>query len=620
MMNILNSINFPEDIRHFNYKQLKQLSEEIREFILSTVSKTGGHLASSLGVIELTIALHYVFNTPEDKIVWDVGHQAYTHKILTGRKDKFHTLRQFNGISGFPRREESEYDTFNVGHASTAVSAALGMVVARDLENKNYKVIAVIGDGSLSGGLTYEGLNHAGHLGKDFIVVLNDNAMFISKSVGAIAKMLVKILTLGLLKKIEAKIDKLLRRLQYVGSVILRVAKRFKLLLFPGMLFEEMGFAYVGPIDGHNIKELCEVFKSVKNFKGPVVVHVITKKGKGYKPAEEKPEKFHGVGSFDLSSGTLNKFNSKKTFTDIFSETIILLAKKNQKIVGITAAMTEGCGLEKFSLEFPDRFFDVGIAEEHAVTFAGGLAVSGYLPICAIYSTFLQRAFDQIIHDIALQNLHVIFMLDRAGVVGEDGPTHHGVFDLSYLRLIPNMVVMIPKDGNELKDMLYTAVYEISCPVAIRYPRDVIPDSNVDFSKFSKIGIGKAEIIKKTNTPKVKFLVCGPKIYLLKKLLEEKFQNLDYTLINMRFVKPLDEELLKEVCTDGSVIVTVEENTVIGGLFSAVGEFVAKNSIKAKIIPIAIPDKFITFGNKKIVEESIGFSENNFANIIKNII
>ncbi len=619
-MNILNSINSPKDIRSLSYKQLKQLSGEIREFILSTVSKTGGHLASSLGVVELTIALHYIFNTPEDKIVWDVGHQTYAHKILTGRKDKFHTLRQFNGLSGFTRREESEYDTFNVGHASTAVSAALGMAVARDLENKNYKVIAVIGDGSLSGGLTYEGLNHAGHLGKDFIVVLNDNAMFISKSVGAIAKMLVRILTLGLVKKIEAKIDRFFRRLKYVGSVILRIAKRFKLLLFPGMLFEEMGFAYIGPVDGHDIKELCDVFRSVKNFKGPVVIHVLTKKGKGYKPAEDNPEKFHGVSSFDLSSGIPKKFNVDKTFTDVFSETIVLLAKENKKIVGITAAMTEGCGLEKFSSEFPNRFFDVGIAEEHAVTFAGGLAVSGYLPICAIYSTFLQRAFDQIIHDIALQNLHVVFMLDRAGIVGEDGPTHHGVFDLSYLRLIPNMTIMIPKDGNELKDMLYTAIYELSGPVAIRYPRDFTPDTNIDFSKFDKIKIAKAEVVKKTDTSKVKFLVCGPKLYLLKELLEEKFQGLDYTLINMRFIKPLDEEILKEVCVDRSIVVTIEENTIIGGLFSTVSEFVAKNNIKAKIIPIAISDKFVTFGNKKIVEESIGFSKDHFADIIKNIL
>ncbi len=619
-MRLLDLVNSPKDIKKFNYAQLKQLSEEIREFILNTVSQTGGHLASSLGSVELTVALHYVFNTPEDKIVWDVGHQAYAHKILTGRKDQFHKLRQFNGISGFPRREESEYDTFGVGHASTAISAALGMAVARDLQGKKHKVIAVVGDGSLSGGLCYEGLNHAGHLGKDFIVVLNDNAMFISKSVGAIAKMLVKILTLGLIKKIEAKVDKFLRRLKYIGSVMLRVAKRFKLLLFPGMLFEEMGFAYIGPVDGHDIKELCEVFKSVDMFKGPVVVHVVTKKGKGFKPAEAKPEKYHGVSCFDLVTGDVVKFNNKMTFTEVFSESIVSLAEKDERIIGITAAMTEGCGLEKFSLLYPERFFDVGIAEEHAVTFAAGLAVEGYVPICAIYSTFLQRAFDQIIHDVALQNLHVIFMIDRAGIVGEDGPTHHGVFDLSYLRLIPNMTIMVPKNGEELKNMLYTAIYHISGPVAIRYPRDYIPDENINFNDFTKINFPKAEILRKTETSKVKFLVCGPKIYFLEELLKNKYKDLDYTLINMRFIKPIDEELLKEICNNFSAVVTVEENTIVGGLFSCISEFVVRNNKKTKVVPVAIPDKFITFGKKSLLEEYVGFSEENFVNIINSLI
>jgi 1-deoxy-D-xylulose-5-phosphate synthase len=616
-MNILDKINSPQDLKKLNLEELKGLAQEIRNFIIETVSKTGGHLASSLGTVELTIALHYVFNTPKDKIVWDVGHQTYTHKILTGRKNLFHTLRQYGGISGFPRREESEYDVFNVGHASTAVSAALGITAARELNNEDYKVIAVIGDGSLSGGLTYEGLNHAGHLGYDFIVVLNDNAMFISKSVGAVAKMLVKILTLGLVKKIEQKIEKFLRRLKYIGSVLLRVAKRFKLLLFPGMLFEEMGFAYIGPVDGHDIKSLCEVFKSVKHFKGPVVVHVLTKKGKGYKPAEEKPEKFHGVPKFDIFTGDIEKKNDRLTFTEVFSKTVTVLAEKDERIVGITAAMTDGCGLEGFAKKFPKRFFDVCIAEEHAVTFAAGLATQNYIPICAIYSTFLQRAFDQIIHDVALQNLHVVFVLDRAGIVGEDGPTHHGSFDLSYLRLIPNMTIMVPKDADELKDMLYTAIYHISGPVAIRYPKDFVFEKDIDISEFKKIEIPKAQIVYEDKESNIYFLVLGPKVYILEEILKEK--NFKFSIINMRFLKPIDEEVLKKICHSNNIIITVEDNTVIGGLFSAVSEYVVKNCCSVKVYNFAFPDKFITFGKKEILEKQIGLSKEDFTEFLKSV-
>jgi 1-deoxy-D-xylulose-5-phosphate synthase len=613
-MKILDNVNLPQDIKKLDFSQLEQLAKEIREYIIDTVSKTGGHLASSLGAVELTLALHYVFDTPKDKIVWDVGHQTYAHKIITGRKEQFKTLRQYGGISGFPRREESEYDTFNVGHASTAISAALGMVVARELSGDNYKVVAVVGDGSLTGGLAYEGLNHAGHLGYDFIVVLNDNAMFISKSVGAIAKMLVKILTLGLLKRIEQKIEKFLRRLHYIGSFLLRVAKRFKVLVFPGMLFEEMGFAYIGPVDGHDIKELSNIFKSVKNFKGPVVVHVLTTKGKGYKPAEKKPEKYHGVGKFDVLNGVINKNFEKLTFTDVFSKTIVSLAEKNEKIIGITAAMTEGCGLEEFAEKFPSRFFDVGIAEEYAVTFAAGLAVSDYIPVCTIYSTFLQRAFDQLIHDVALQNLHVIFMIDRAGIVGEDGPTHHGVFDLSYLRLIPNFTIMIPKDGEELRNMFYTAVNFVSGPVAIRYPKDFIPEENISFENFEKIEVGKSEVIRDFKDVETIFLTLGPKVYNVLKVLSESKKS--FGIINMRFLKPLDEEVLLQIGC-GKKIITVEENTIIGGLFSAVSEFFVKNNINNKLVPLAIPDKFITFGKKSLLEEILGFSENKIKELLK---
>jgi len=618
-MKILDKINLPQDLKQLNLKQLHQLAEEIRDLIIETVSKTGGHLASSLGTVELTLALHYVFDAPYDKIVWDVGHQTYAHKILTGRKNIFNTLRQYGGISGFPRREESEYDVFNVGHASTAVSVGLGIAAARELNKENYKVIVVIGDGSLSGGLTYEGLNHAGHLGYDFIVVLNDNTMFISRSVGAIAKMLVRILTLGVVKKIEQRIDKFLRRLKYVGSIILRVAKRFKLLLFPGMLFEEMGFAYIGPVDGHDIKSLCEVFKSVKHFKGPVVVHVLTKKGKGYKPAEEKPEKFHSVTKFNVLTGEIDKKNDRLTFTEVFSKTIVSLAEKDNRIVGITAAMTDGCGLEEFSKKFPERFFDVGIAEEHAVTFAAGLATQNYVPICAIYSTFLQRAFDQIIHDVALQNLHVVFVLDRAGIVGEDGPTHHGSFDLSYLRLIPNMTIMVPKDGNELKDMLYTAIYHIKGPVAIRYPKDfVFEEKNIEIDKFEKIEVPKAQIIYEEKESKLYFLVVGPKIYLLKELIEK--ENYKFSIINMRFIKPIDEEILKKICNPNNILVTVEENTIVGGLFSAISEYVTKNQCFVKIYPFAFPDSFISFGKKEILEEQVGLSKKDFLSFIKRVL
>ncbi len=612
-MKILDFVNSPQDIKKLSFKELQQLAKEIREFIIKTLSETGGHLAPNLGVVELTIALHYVFDTPKDKIVWDVGHQTYPHKIITARKEKFNTLRQYGGISGFPRREESIYDTFNVGHASTAISAALGMVVARELNNESYKVVSIVGDGSLTGGLAYEGLNHAGHLGYDFIVVLNDNAMFISKSVGAIAKMLIKIITLGLVKKIESKIDKFLRRLHFVGKYLLRIAKRFKLLIFPGMLFEEMGFAYIGPVDGHDLKELIEVFNNVKNFKGPVVIHVLTNKGKGYEPAEKKPEKYHGVGKFEIKDGFVKKDLSKITFTDVFSRSIVELAKQNDKIIGITAAMTEGCGLEEFAKIFPKRFFDVGIAEEHAVTFAAGLAVCGYIPVCAIYSTFLQRAFDQIIHDVALQNLHVIFMVDRAGIVGEDGPTHHGVFDLSYLRLIPNMTIMVPKDGNELKNMFYTAINYLCGPVAIRYPKDFVQEDKISFETFEEVSVGKAEIIRDFKNKNTIFLTLGPKVYNIKKVFDKK--NKECGLINMRFLKPLDEEILLKI-GNNKIIVTLEDNTIIGGFFSAISEFFVKNNINNKIIPFAVPDKFITFGKKTLLEEIIGFSEKEFESVI----
>ncbi len=609
---ILKNIIFPTDLRKLKLEQLYPLSKEIREMIINTVSKTGGHLGASLGVVELTLVLHYIFNTPQDKIVWDVGHQSYVHKIITGRKDKFNTLRTFGGISGFPKREESEYDTFTVGHASTAVSAALGMAVARDLKKDNYKVIAVLGDGSLSGGMTYEALNNAGHLNTDIIVVLNDNAMFISSRVGAIAKMLVRILTLGLVKQIERKIDEFLRRLHYVGAYFLKVAKRFKLLFFPGMLFEEMGFSYIGPVDGHDIKELYEVFGSAKNFKGPILVHIITKKGKGYLPAENEPSKFHGVGKFLVESGDCIK-DHKLTFTKVFGETIVKLAHTNDKIVGITAAMTDGCGFEKFAGLFKERFFDVGIAEEHAVTFCAGIATEGFVPICAIYSTFLQRSLDQIIHDVALSNLHVIFAIDRAGLVGEDGATHHGSFDLSYLRLVPNMTIMIPKDGNELKDMLYSAI-NFKGPVAIRYPRSVIPDATTfSIENFNNITFGKSEIVTDISSAQLVILASGPNVYEARKV--SQFLPLKTGIVNIRFLKPLDEELLRSIRSDK--IVTMEDNTFIGGLYGAICEFYAKEKMNKQILNISLPDNFVTHGRVDLLKQSLGLDTDGIIKKIK---
>ncbi|MDH5173917.1 MAG: 1-deoxy-D-xylulose-5-phosphate synthase, partial [Elusimicrobiota bacterium] len=469
-MAVLELIDRPSDLRLIRKELLSELAQEIREKIIKVTSQQGGHLASSLGTVELTIALHYVFDSPQDMIVWDVGHQAYAHKILTGRRNSFSTLRQHGGISGFPTPEESEYDTFGVGHSSTAISAALGMACARDLSgNNNHKVVAVIGDGSMTGGMAFEALNNAGHLGKDLLVILNDNEMFISHRVGALAGYLTKLMTLGLVKKLERKVKKFLTRVSFWGIAILRVVRRFKVLLFPGMLFEEMGFSYLGPIDGHKVHYLIEIFQKVKDMKGPVLIHVVTKKGKGYQPAEREPIKFHGTAPFNILTGETEK-SKIFSYTEVFGRTLIDLARSNEKIIAITAAMPQGTGLDAFEKEFPKRYFDVGIAEQHAVTFAAGLAKAGYRPVCAIYSTFLQRAFDQIIDDVCLQNLPVVFAIDRAGIVGEDGATHQGTFDLSYLRLIPNMVVMAPKDENELVQMLNTAL-SWNFPCAIRFPR-----------------------------------------------------------------------------------------------------------------------------------------------------
>lgn len=587
---VLENINYPSDLKNLSYEELDALAREIRDMIIDTTVRTGGHLAASLGAVDFTIALHRVFSAPKDKIVWDVGHQSYAHKILTGRKDAFATLRTFGGLSGFPNRGESEYDIFTVGHSSTSISSALGLAVARDIKGEDYKVIAVIGDGSMTGGLAFEGLQNTGHLGTDLLVILNDNEMFISHKVGAFAGYLAKLLTAARFKRFEDRVEKFFKRLHFWGTQILRVAKRFKVLLFPGMLFEELGFAYLGPVDGHNIRRLVEILENVKNMKGPILLHVVTKKGKGYPPAENDPTKFHGISPF-----LPNKMKAPAlTYTQVFSDAIVQLSNENQKIVAITAAMTDGTGLAKFAKEFPERFFDVGIAEQHAVTFAAGLAAAGLHPVCAIYSTFLQRSFDQLVHDVALNNLPVIFAIDRAGLVGEDGATHQGAFDLSYVRMIPNFIVCSPKNGNELRDMLYSA-FRWRKPVAIRYPRGSsgLAETRKD---FRYIDVGLSETVLDGNDVFILsigscFNAAIEAADILKK------SGISAGVVNMRFVKPLDEKTLLGIVSKTDRIVTVEENTIIGGMGSAVNEYINKIGKTARVLNIGLPDVFIEHGN-----------------------
>ncbi|MBI5554822.1 MAG: 1-deoxy-D-xylulose-5-phosphate synthase [Elusimicrobia bacterium] len=603
MMAILEKVDKPADLKMIKKELLPKLAEEIRTKIIDTVSHTGGHLASSLGAVELTIALHYIFHAPQDKIVWDVGHQTYAHKLLTGRRNKFQTLRQYGGLSGFPKPDESENDTFVVGHASTSISAALGMAVARDLRQENYKVIAVVGDGSMTGGLAFEALNNAGHLHRDLIVILNDNEMFISRKIGAFAGYLTKIITGGLYKKLTRKAERFLTRMSVMGVRLTTIAKRVKVLLFPGMFFEEMGFAYLGPFEGHDLNRLTEIFETVKGMTGPVCIHVVTKKGKGYKPAEKEPTRFHGIGEFNIITGESEAKDEAISYTEIFGKTMVRLARENDKIVGVTAAMSDGTGLNYFAAEFPGRFFDVGIAEGHAVVFAGGLAASGLKPVVSIYSTFMQRAYDQVIHDIALQNLPVVFILDRAGLVGEDGPTHHGVFDLSFMRTAPNMVVMSPKDENELQHMMHTAIAHKG-PVALRYPRG--PGLGIKLDKeFKKIAIGKAEVLVEGDD--VAILAIGAMVYpaleAAKLLLKDKIKA---TVVNACFVKPLDGDLIRLLAKKVKCLVTVEENVITGGFGSAVTELLSREGLRLK--NIGLPDKFIEHGSMKILREKYGLT------------
>ncbi len=596
---LLSTINSPEDIREFNLKQLEQLAQEIRETIVCTISKTGGHVAPSLGVVELTLALHYVFNTPKDKLIWDVGHQAYAHKLITGRRDKFHTIRQYRGLSGFPKPSESKYDAFETGHSSTSISAALGMTCAREMRDEKALSIAVIGDGSMTAGMAFEALNHTGDLDKPVIVILNDNEMSISPNVGAISSFLSRKLTGRTMRRVKDHLDRRLNSLSNVGENILTVLKKseesFKSFFTPGMLFEAFKFDYIGPIDGHNIEDLIETLETVKEtIQGPILIHVLTKKGKGYTPAEESPDLFHGLGKFDRESGQPVKSAGPPTYTKIFGDTMNQMALSNEKLAAISAAMVSGTGLKHFAEQYPDRFFDVGIAEQHAVTFAAGLASEGIKPVVAIYSSFFQRTLDQIIHDICLPNLPVTLAIDRAGVVGDDGPTHHGVFDISYLRYIPNMVAMAPKDEEELRHMLYTAV-EYNGPSAVRYPRG--SGIGVELTtRLRKLEIGKGELLKEGTD--ILLLPIGNRVYPALEAAQGLTKvGINAAVINPRFIKPLDSELICQWASQTGHVITIEDNVRQGGFGSAVLEILAKRKIyNVKTSNLGYRDQFIEQG------------------------
>lgn len=609
-MKVLPSIHSPKDLRLIKKEHLPTLCQELRETIISTISKNGGHLGSSLGAVEIITALHYVFNTPEDKIVFDTGHQAYAHKLLTGRQKEFEHIRQKGGISGFPKRYESPYDAFGAGHASTALSAALGMAIARDQKKENSKVIAVVGDGCLTGGMAYEALQNAGLLASDMLVILNDNQMFISQRVGALGKFLTKLLTKQYVQMAEERAAKFLKRFDELGNNAAKLAKRARSILFPGTIFEEMGLRYFGPVNGNNIDEMIEVLESVKDVKGPVILHAVTKKGKGYKPAEEKPTKFHGIGIFDVETGdTIGKANGI-TFTQAFSNTLVKLAEKDDRINAITAAMPEGTGLDAFRDKFPSRYFDVGIAEEHAATFAAGMAACGLKPVYALYSSFAQRCYDQIVHDVALQKLPVVFALDRAGIVGEDGPTHHGAFDLSFLRTVPDLIISAPADENELQHLLKTGL-DANLPFVLRYPRGAGFGVEMD-AKPKRLEIGKGVWLKQGKD--LTIAAIGNRVHPALKaaqLLEEK--GLHCGVINMRFVKPLDSALLDEALKISPRLVTVEDNSLVGGFGSAVAEYTADKQTACKLLRLGIPDEFLEHAKSAQLYEQLGINAEKIA-------
>ncbi|GBD91007.1 1-deoxy-D-xylulose-5-phosphate synthase [bacterium BMS3Abin04] len=621
---LLFDVNDPEDIRDFDVHKLKQLSSEIREYLVDVISQIGGHFGGGLGAVELTLALHKVFDTPSDKIVWDTGHQAYPHKIITGRRDSLKTIRKFKGISGFLKRTESKYDEYGAGHASTSISAALGIAVANDIEGKNdSRVVAIIGDGAMTGGLAYEAMNNSGILKKNLIVVLNDNNMSIAPNVWQISNYFNEIISHPEYNKLKdavwgltGKLDHFGDRLRYVTS---RLETGVKAVVTPGMLFEALGFRYFGPINGHNISKLVKIFKQIKSLKGPILVHVITEKGKGYKPAEGNRPKFHGISPFDKLTGqVLKKAGAPPSFTAVFGEALKQIMNENEKVVGITAAMPDGTGLNLIKDEFPKRYFDVGIAEEHGVTFAAGLATQGIIPVVAIYSTFLQRAIDHIVHDVALQKLHVVFALDRAGLVGADGPTHHGVLDLSYLRMIPDMVIMAPKDESELRDMLYTGIQYKKGPIALRYPRGSAV--GVELKKgFDEIPIGTSEkIIEGEN---VALLAVGLMVSYAQKAIDKLNEiGISCSLYNMRFIKPLDTNAIDQITSRFDKIVTLEENTIAGGFGSGVLEYMNEKNYKNDVLRIGLPDQFVEQGTQAELHKLLEIDPDGIAKRVENFV
>ncbi len=613
MQKILDQIQSSHDLKELDVEELGKLCHELREEIISTVSKTGGHLASNLGVVELTAALHYVFDFPRDKIVWDVGHQSYVHKLLTGRRDRFQTLRQYQGISGFPKRGESLYDTFDSGHSGNSISSALGMAEARRLKGEEGRVIAVIGDGSMTAGLAFEGLNQTGHIDQDLIVILNDNEMSISPNVGALSSYLNRLMTGQFVNRFRRDMGNFLKTLPGIGKSVLRFAKQaeesLKGFFMPGLLFEELGLKYIGPIDGHRLDYLIETFQNIKKLRGPILIHVITKKGKGYPPAEKNPSRFHGVPPFVIETGEFKSSQKNPpTYTEVFGETLCRLAKENKRLIAITAAMQSGTGLEEFAGQFPDRFYDIGIAEQHAVTFAAGLALEGMKPVVAIYSTFLQRAYDQVLQDVCLQKLPVVFALDRGGIVGEDGPTHQGVFDFSYLRHIPNLIVMVPKDENEFQHMIKTAM-ECPVPVAFRYPRGKGVGGARDVS-LQSIEIGKGEVLREGQD--ILILAIGTTVYPSLRAAERLAEaGIGAAVINSRFLKPLDANLLCDWAERTGRVLTAEENVLQGGFGSAVLElFQERGLFQIQVKRLGIPDIFVEHGPQALLREKYGIDEN----------
>ena len=594
---MLERINSTKDLKQLNIQEKNQLAQEIREYILEVISENGGHLASNLGVVELTIALHSIFNVPKDKIVWDVGHQTYVHKIITGRREQFKTIRQKGGLSGFPKVDESECDCFNTGHSSTSISAALGMARARDLKNEDNSVLAIIGDGALTGGMALEALNDAGFSNTKITVILNDNEMSISKNIGGLNRFLSRLRTKKLYKKSNNSIKRILYKVPIVGKTTIKVTQRvkrsIKQLIIPKMFFEDIGFTYLGPVNGHNIEQLENIMNLSRQIDGPVLIHVLTKKGKGYKFAEENPDKFHATSPFDIETGKPKK---EKTldYSKIFGNKLVELAKKNEKIVAITASMKDGTGLTKFQQEFPTRFFDIGIAEQHCVTMAAGMASQGMIPVVPIYSSFYQRAYDQIIHDVAMQKLPVVMCVDRAGIVGADGETHQGLLDLAFLRIVPNLTIMSPKDFKELEDMLEFAI-NLRKPVVLRYPRGG-EDQNIKFTTYERIEEGKSEIIKEGKD--ISLLAIGNKVAVAMQLAEKlKLENLDAEVINVRFIKPLDRKVIKQSIEKTKNVITIEDGTIVNGLATSIKELIVEEGLQnVKVKTIAYPDEFIKYG------------------------